>query len=196
MEEPKTYTLEELKELLKPEHLVFAEEYCFDWNGSRSYKVAYPESSDETARVNASKLLTNTNIKQFIEEVQKDLGRQAGISRLKVLKEFEKIAFYGNVASLFTSWTVRKTFEEIKEANPEIMCSISEIQTQKKVQKGADNELTEVEYVKVKLHDKQKALENINKMCGYNEAEKHDHSSKDGSMTPRIGKVIVNRPTE
>ena len=47
----------------------FADEYLIDCNATRAYKAAYPRiKSDEAARVNGSKLLTNTNIRQYIDE--------------------------------------------------------------------------------------------------------------------------------
>ena len=47
----------------------FADEYLIDCNATRAYKAAYPGvKSDEAARVNASKLLTKTNIKAYIDE--------------------------------------------------------------------------------------------------------------------------------
>ncbi|MBR5583362.1 MAG: terminase small subunit [Lachnospiraceae bacterium] len=47
----------------------FCDEYIIDCNASRAYKAAYPNvKSDEAARVNASKLLTKTNIKEYIDE--------------------------------------------------------------------------------------------------------------------------------
>ena len=67
---------------IKNEHKVFAHEYVIDWNGTRAYQVAYPKCSYDTARVNASKLLTNTNINAYIEHIQKDLSKLAGISAL------------------------------------------------------------------------------------------------------------------
>ncbi|WP_159723159.1 terminase small subunit [Enterococcus sp. CSURQ0835] len=48
---------------------IFADEYLKDLNGTRAYKVAYPSvKKDASARANASKLLTNTNIKTYIDE--------------------------------------------------------------------------------------------------------------------------------
>ncbi len=47
----------------------FADEYIIDLNATRAYKAAYPTvKRDETAAVNASKLLRNTNIKSYIDE--------------------------------------------------------------------------------------------------------------------------------
>lgn len=47
---------------------IFVREYLKDFNGTRAYKAAYKTCTDETARINASKLLTNTNIQQAIRE--------------------------------------------------------------------------------------------------------------------------------
>lgn len=48
---------------------IFADEYLKDLNGTRAYKSAYPNvKKDETARANASRLLTNANVKAYIDE--------------------------------------------------------------------------------------------------------------------------------
>ena len=47
----------------------FAEEYIIDCNATRAYKVAYPHvKSDAVARANGSRLLSNANVKAYIEE--------------------------------------------------------------------------------------------------------------------------------
>lgn len=47
----------------------FAEEYLIDLNATRAYKQVYKScKKDETASVNASKLLRNTNIQNYIKE--------------------------------------------------------------------------------------------------------------------------------
>jgi phage terminase small subunit len=47
----------------------FCDEYLKDFNGTRAYMVAYPDVKDENvAKSNASRLLTNANVKQYIEE--------------------------------------------------------------------------------------------------------------------------------
>ena len=48
---------------------IFSDEYLKDLNGTRAYKVAYPNvKKDETARANASRMLTNANVKTYIDE--------------------------------------------------------------------------------------------------------------------------------
>lgn len=48
---------------------IFADEYMIDLNATRAYKVAYPTvKKDEVARANASRLLTNANVKKYISD--------------------------------------------------------------------------------------------------------------------------------
>ena len=47
----------------------FADEYLIDLNATRAYKVAYPNvKKDDSARVNASRLLTKAYIREYIDE--------------------------------------------------------------------------------------------------------------------------------
>lgn len=47
----------------------FADEYLIDCNATRAYKAAYPHvKNDSVAKVNGSRLLTNANLKAYIEE--------------------------------------------------------------------------------------------------------------------------------
>lgn len=48
---------------------IFADEYLIDLNATRAYRVAYPGvKKDEAARVNGSRLLTNANVAEYINE--------------------------------------------------------------------------------------------------------------------------------
>ena len=47
----------------------FADEYLIDCNATRAYKAAYPYiTSDESARKSGSRLLTNVDVKAYIDE--------------------------------------------------------------------------------------------------------------------------------
>lgn len=139
----------------------FCEEYIFDFNATRAYNKVYPKPTKESARRLGSILLTNIDVKAYIAELQADLAKTSGISRLKVLKEYEKMAFT-SIAHLHDTWTTRKEFEDLTEDQKS---SIAEIQT-RQTEHG--------EEVKIKLHDKRGALESISRMLGYNEPEKVD----------------------
>lgn len=168
----------------------FCREYIYDWNGTRAYLVAYPGLKNvETARVNASRLLTNANIKAYLESIQIELERIAGVSRLKVLQEHMKLAF-SSIAHLHNTWITRKDFEDLTEDQKSC---IAEIDTKIKKEwqyNGSDEERTpiEVEYVRVKLYDKQKALDAISKMLGYDAASVIDLNVKE---LPKLPDIII-----
>jgi Terminase small subunit. len=148
---------------------IFCREYIFDWNGSRAYKIAYGEMTDEVARAAASRLLTNVNVKEYIELIQKDLEKLAGISRVKVISEHMKMAF-SSIAHLHNTWIERKEFESL--TGDQKAC-IAEISTQIRTIVGnKDSVALDVEFVKIKLYDKQKALDAITKMLGYDAPSK------------------------
>jgi len=178
--EPKSKA-EELLDIsnLTEKNKIFCREYIFDWNGSRAYKVAYGNVTDGTARANASDLLTKTSIQQYIELIQKDLEKLAGISRLKVLNEHMKLA-YSSIAHLHNTWIERKEFELLTDSQKECIQEI-DTKTQHKTVWEYNEEKDKkepidytVEYVKIKLYDKQKALDAISKMLGYDAAIKSE----------------------
>jgi len=68
---------------------VFCQEYIRDWNGTRAAIAAgYSENS---AKEIASENLTKPNIAAYIEEIQQDIAKQAGLSKLGVLEELKTI---------------------------------------------------------------------------------------------------------
>ncbi|WP_312093448.1 terminase small subunit [Aminipila sp.] len=57
------------KEELTDKQKRFADEYLIDPNATRAYKAAYPNvKKDETAKAAASRLLTNVNVKEYLDE--------------------------------------------------------------------------------------------------------------------------------
>lgn len=170
-----------MEDKLKPEHRVFAESYIYDWNATRAYKVAYPKASDETARVNASRLLTNANIQAYIKDIQEDLEKIAGISRLRIAQEHLKIV-NTSIAQLHNTWIERKEFDKLTDDQKS---SIQEISTQIKVNKNSDGTLEENEYIKIKLYDRQKSMDALTKLFGWEAAEKLEITGNVKSYTIR-----------
>lgn len=65
----------------------FADEYLIDCNATRAYKIAYPHiKSDDAARANASRLLTNANIKDYIQEQLDKISSEKIADATEVLK--------------------------------------------------------------------------------------------------------------
>jgi len=72
---------------------LFADEYLIDLNATRAYKAAYKScKKDETARANGSRLLTNANVAEYIEQRMKDREKRTEITQDFVLKELYAIA--------------------------------------------------------------------------------------------------------
>ena len=72
----------------------FVDEYLIDLNATRAYKTVYKNvKNDETARTNASRLLTNANVKEYLDKRMKDREKRTEITQDKVLAELAQIAF-------------------------------------------------------------------------------------------------------
>ena len=73
---------------LNNKHKIFCREYVKNGlNGTKAYMKAYPDCTEETARINASKLLTKTNIQNYIKELQ-DKAESKDIMTTIQKKEF------------------------------------------------------------------------------------------------------------
>lgn len=162
--------LEDPKEgKLSERHEAFIQEYLLHYNGTKAYLKNYPDSSYDAARNSAARLLTNDCIKARIDELRSDLEKAAGISKLKVIKEFMSIGF-SSFKHFQKDWMTKKEFESLSDE--ELSC-ISEIRTETV---NIDEHVSK-EVVKFKLHDKQRALENLSKLLGYNEQVESDNTT-------------------
>lgn len=72
---------------LTDKQLIFATEYLKDLNATRAYKKAYPKvKKDGAARANGSKLLTNANVKEYIDNQLKKIEDEAIADATEVMK--------------------------------------------------------------------------------------------------------------
>ena len=151
----------------------FCYEYCVDLNGTQAaIRAGY---SKKTAAAIASQNLIKLNIQAEIKKLQDNLAETSGLTKLRILNEHIKIAF-SSIANLHNTWIKRKEFESLTEDQK---ACIAEIDTKIKTEYDPDTEKREpihVEYVRIKLYDKQKALESISKMLGYEAPSKIDLS--------------------
>lgn len=151
---------------LTPKQKLFCEYYSYDWNGTQAaIKAGY---SKDTAGAIASENLQKPEIQAYIKVLQSDLEKRCGVSKAMVIDEAKKIAF-SSIASLHNAWITLKEFDQLTEDQKS---AISQIETQTRFEKNSDEKVEQVDYVKIRLHDKMKGLELINKMLGYNAEEK------------------------
>lgn len=77
---------------LTPKQKAFCDEYLTDLNGTRAYKKIYKSAKkDITARTNASKLLTNTNVKAYIAERMKEIQTEKTADLEEVIRFFSSV---------------------------------------------------------------------------------------------------------
>jgi phage terminase small subunit len=160
---------------LSDKQRIFCLEYAASWNATKAaIKAGYSEKS---ARQIATENLSKPYIQAYIKHLQSDIARAAGVSALRNLMELTKIA-YTNPTDIRESWERLKDWEEIPD---DVKAGIAEVVTVSKVLRrvggGDDSEdensglVQTLETVKVKMHDKLKAIDMINRMLGYNEQE-------------------------
>lgn len=72
----------------------FVDEYLVDLNATRAYMSVYKKvKSEDVAAVNASKLLRNAKVKEYVDKRMKDREKRTEITQDMVLKELAAIAF-------------------------------------------------------------------------------------------------------
>lgn len=150
---------------LTPKEERFCQEYVLWLNATKA--AANAGYSEKSARVTGCRLLTKVNIQEHIKYLRDNLAETAGISALRVLNEHEKIAF-ADAGQLRDGWLTLKEFENL---TPEQKAIIQEVTT-KKTKYG-------IEY-KIRLYDKQKSLDSISRLLGFNAPEKAEITGKDG----------------
>ena len=77
---------------MKREWQIFADEYLIDCNATRSYQVAYPEASYNTANVEGCKLLVKPSIKKYIDQ------RMAEKTDDRIMKQDEILMLLTSIA--------------------------------------------------------------------------------------------------
>lgn len=131
---------------------IFADEYLIDLNATRAYRVAYPSVKKEAAAVNGSKLLRNTKVAAYIQERMQERQKRTEITQDRVLQELAAIAFAKatDYAEIKNECVRIKDTAELDEQQVRALAGIEE---------GKFG-------IKVKLNDKEKALELLGRHLG------------------------------
>lgn len=155
----------------------FCYEYVLHLNATKAaVNAGY---NPKTARQIGSQNLSKLNIQERINYMQNNLAETAQISALRVIKEHEKIA-YSSIAHMHQTWIERTDFELLTDDQKACIKSISTKVVKQNIGSREEPEIVDVEYVKIELYDKQKSLDAINNMLGYNAPTKQEITGKDG----------------
>lgn len=167
----------------------FCYEYVLHLNASKAaLNAGY---SKKTAPFIGAENLKKPQIAERISHMQANLAETAELSALRVLKEHQKIAF-SSIAHMHQTWIERTEFDQLTDDQKACIRSISTKIVKKDI--GFEEpEIVDVEYVKIDLYDKQKSLDAINNMLGYNAPTKQELTGKDGKdLMPEIKVEIID----
>jgi phage terminase small subunit len=152
------------KVTMTPKEECFCYEYVLHLNATKAAMNA--QYSKKTARQTGARLLKRAKIQEKIKYLKNNLAEISEISALRVLKEHEKIAF-SEAGKLYNGWMSLENFEKL---TPEQKVVIQEVTT-RKTKYGNE--------IKIKIYDKQKSLNSINAILGFNDSKKTEITGKD-----------------
>ena len=155
----------------------FCYEYVLHLNATKAAILA--GYSEKTARNIGSQNLAKLNIQKKIKSLQDNLSETLEISKARVVREHEKIAF-SSIAHLHNTWLERAEFEKLTDDQKACIRSISTKITKRNNGTYNEPDIVDVEYVKIELYDKQKSLDSIKAMLGFDAPVKTEMTGKDG----------------
>lgn len=161
----------------------FCNKYLECGNASEAYRYAYDCSkmSDNSVWCNASQLLADTRVAQRLEYLKSHLAEASGITALQIIREHQKIAF-SDATRIRNGWMSLKEFESLTDDEKACIRSVETKQTKRTTPMG--DEVID-EQVKITCYDKQKALDSIVSMLGYNAPEKIANTDSKGNDIPQ-----------
>lgn len=163
----KPYTLQ-VKEL----HKNFIDEWFNNgYNAVKAIQTVNPGISYSYANTLSRSILKAKNIQPYIEQKRSELKEATGIQTEQVLKELITYAY-----SDATDY-VGLTKEELRELPPEVRRCIQGTSTKRRTFKDNKGNTTIDEVITIKLIDKVKAIEMINKHIGFYEEDNKQKKS-------------------
>ncbi len=169
----------------------FCNKYLECGNASEAYRFAYncSKMSNNVIYNKASEMLDNGEIKVRLDYLKNHLAEAAGISALQIIREHQKIAF-SDATRVRNGWMSLKDFESLTADEKACIKTIETKQT-KRVTPAGDEVIDE--QVKITCYDKQKALDSIVSMLGYNAPVRKDIEAQIGCkpMSKEQARAIV-----
>jgi len=180
----KIYTRKELEDKLTPKERIFCHEYIVDWNKSRAARAA--GYSENTAAEIGYENMKKPHIVQYVEFIKNDLEKEAGISKLMVIKEWKKIAF-SNITDILNVMR-DDTLEDgvMIQSNSIVLNGVTLSDLPKELTDIIGEAQQTKDGIKIKLYCKDNALKQLSELMGWNAAQKIDHTTKGDaiSITP------------
>ena len=166
-----------MKNKLNDRQELFCKEYLISLNATdAARKAGY---SEKTANEQAARMLTNTNIQEYLQTLQKARSERLEITADRVMLEVARLAF-SDIRKLFnTDGTIKK----IHELDDDTAAILSSIETEYRTE-GNGEAATSIITKKVKLWDKSKNLEALMKHLGMYEKDNRQKTFEEQQLTP------------
>lgn len=163
---------------LSRKHKAFADHYLQCFNGTEAYLRVYPKATYESAKAAAALLLTNINIKSYLDDRLNALQMTAD-EALKLQSDIAR----GDITQFFTPIGNLDFDKLMKSGNGRLVKRIKQ-KTITKIGKTETDEDTEILETELELYPADAAQERILKLHG-KFTEKLDLSNSDGSLKPK-----------
>ena len=139
-------------------------------NACEAYRRAYDAANMKPGTVErrAKELANSPKVSARLDYLKEHAAEAANISLQRIIKEHARIAF-SDATRVRSGWYTLKEFESLTE--DERACIKSVETKQRKVLNEAGQTVVE-EWVKVQIYDKQKALDALCMILGYNSPQK------------------------
>ena len=152
---------------------LFADDYVISHNATQSYMKIYHPKNENVAAVNATNLLRNPKVKEYVENKLKPKFEKYDITQDRILQEYAKIAFL-NPKQLFNN---DGTLKGIHEIDDDTIAAINGVEVQQLFD-GSGKEREQIGTLhKLKIVDKKGALDSLAKIQGMF-IDKVEHSGK------------------
>lgn len=158
----------------------FADKYFETLNGTQS--AIFAGYSETSARVQASQLLDEEEIQEYLQTLRDKEAEKASISREKWLSELKKVGF-SDIRELYST---DGGLHNITQIDDDTAGAISGIKSREIID-GDGNKVGDI--VEVKMHDKLRALDTIGKHLGF--FEKDNSQRKPDASPSNINVTIV-----
>lgn len=163
----------------------FCLEYLKDLNGKQAaIRSGY---SERTAEVQASRLLTNAKVQNYIQEKQKQLQEKTGITVERVLNEYARIAF----SDLRGYYNEDGSLKKMTDLNEDQAAAIAGVEVDELFDWIGDVKLQTGVTKKIKRWDKTKALDSLARHLGMF-AKDNEQSRPNASVVNNVSAMQTN----
>jgi len=162
---------------LTPKQLMFCEQYLIDRNGTQAaIRAGY---SSKTANEQASRLLANVKIQQYIKAKTQKVLDKMEITQEKVMREYARLAF----SDLRQYYNEDGSLKNIHDISDDAAAALAGLESDELWETDEDGAKKPVGVTrKIKIWGKREALDSICKVKGWNAPEKKDHTTNGESL--------------